>query len=93
MSDNGRLSHRRARRVVENDEYAAFVRRAIRALGARVGRGDVETLASLVELSSELDTVIAESIAGLRAAGFSYGEIAVRLGVSRQAVRQRWGVA
>jgi DNA-directed RNA polymerase specialized sigma24 family protein len=93
MTDNRELSSRRIRRVVENDEYAAFVRRAIRALGTRVGRGDVETLASLVELSSELDTVIAESIAGLRAAGFSYGEIAVRLGVSRQAVRQRWGVA
>ena len=32
-----------------------------------------------------------EGVAGLRAAGYSWAEIAARLGITRQAVQQRWG--
>jgi DNA-directed RNA polymerase specialized sigma24 family protein len=83
---------RRRRDDVENPQFAAFVRRIIRAHGRRVAEGDVEGLAELLALADELDTATRTAVAGLREAGFSWGEIASRLGTSRQAVQQRWGV-
>ena len=76
--------------VVENDAYSAFLRRAIRAAGRRVGNGDVDGLADLLALAGELDRAIDAAVRGLRGAGYSWGEIASRLGVSRQAAQQRW---
>jgi len=77
--------------VVEKDAYSAFVRRAIRAAGRRAGNGDVDGLADLVSLAGELDRAIDSAVRGLRDAGYSWGEIASRLGVTRQAAQQRWG--
>jgi hypothetical protein len=77
--------------VVENDEYAAFVRRIVRAYARRVATGDVEALTDMVALSSVLDDAIAEAVTGLRSHGYSWAEIAQRLGISRQAAQQRWG--
>jgi hypothetical protein len=85
------LTANRRRRVVENDEFAAFVRRVVRAHGRRVGTGDVEALADLVALSDHIDHAIGEAVGGLRRFGYSWTEIATRLGVTRQAVQQRWG--
>jgi hypothetical protein len=34
----------RRRDVVENDEYAGFIRRIVRAYGRRVSNGDIEAL-------------------------------------------------
>jgi DNA-directed RNA polymerase specialized sigma24 family protein len=82
---------RRRRNVVENDEYAAFARRIVRAYARRVGAGDVEALASLVALSLELDQSVRQAVAGLREFGYSWAEIADRLNVTKQAVQQRWG--
>jgi hypothetical protein len=76
--------------VVENDEFAAFSRRVLRAAGRRIAAGDVEVLPALVGLAAELDAAIGEAIAGLRAVGYSWAEIAARLGVTRQAAQQRW---
>lgn len=93
--DNARLSRparrRRPRRVVENDDFLIFARRIIRAAGRRIAGGDVESLATLVSLSKELDESINAAAVALHEAGYSWGEIAARLGVSRQAARQRWG--
>ena len=47
--DSSRSPRPRRRDVVENDEYAAFVRRIIRAYAKRVATGDVEALAELVQ--------------------------------------------
>jgi hypothetical protein len=81
----------RARRnVVENDDYAAFVRRVINAYGRRIASGDIEGLTTLAELGHELDDVLEHAILGLRDSGFSWADIATRLGVSRQAAHQRW---
>jgi hypothetical protein len=77
--------------VVENGAYSAFLRRAIRAAGRRVGGGDVEGLADLLSLAGELDRAIDAAVGGLRGAGYSWGEIASRVGVTRQAAQQRWG--
>ncbi|MGW0802740.1 hypothetical protein [Nonomuraea sp. NPDC002799] len=79
------------RRVVENDQYAAFLRRAIRAYGRRIATGDVEALADAVDLIDELDTAIAHAVTGLRAQGYSWADIARPLTITRQAAQQRWG--
>ncbi len=42
-TDKAGLSRNRRRDVVENDEYAKFVRRVVRAYTRRVASGDVET--------------------------------------------------
>ncbi len=81
----------RRRPVVENDEYAAFTRRIIRAYARRVATGDVEALTDMVALASVLDDAIAEAVTGLRSHGYSWAEIAARLGISKQAAQQRWG--
>ncbi len=81
----------RRRDVVENDDYAAFVRRIIRAHTRRVASGDIEALADLIALSAVLDEAIGQAVQGLREYGYSWGEIADRLGVTRQAAHQRWG--
>jgi len=86
-----RLTLKRPRRQVENDEYSAFVRRVVRAYARRVGDGDVEALALILGLAEEIDTAIAEAVNGLRACGYSWAEISSRLGISRQAAQQRWG--
>jgi hypothetical protein len=88
-----RLTPKRTRRQVENDEYAAFVRRVLRAYSRRVGDGDVEALVLLVGLAEEIDAAMAEAVKGLRAHGYSWAEIGARLGISRQAAQQRWGAA
>jgi ribosomal protein S20 len=86
-----RLTSNRRRRSVENDEYASFIRRILRAYSRRVADGDVEALADMTGLATELDEAITEAVIGLREAGYSWAEIAARLGVTRQAAQQRWG--
>ena len=85
------LTPHRRRDVVENDDYAAFATRVVRAYARRVGTGDVEALPALVALSSDLDVAIGQAVTGLRGFGYSWAEIATRLGVTRQAAHQRWG--
>ena len=85
------LPRQRRRDVVENDAFAAFARRIIRAHGRRVATGDVEALRDLVALSSVIDDAIGEAVVGLRQFGYSWAEIGQRLGISRQAAQQRWG--
>ncbi|MET8350909.1 hypothetical protein [Micromonospora sp. NPDC005206] len=79
------------REVVENDAFAGFARRIIRAHGRRVATGDVEALRDLVALSANLDEAIGDAVVGLRAFGYSWAEIGQRLGISKQAAQQRWG--
>ena len=90
-SGDSRPAKPRRRDVVENDEYAAFVRRIIKAFARRVASGDVEALRDMVALSALLDEAIDEAVTGLRGHHYSWAEIADRLGISRQAAHQRWG--
>ena len=80
-------------RIVENDQYAAFVRRVIAAYSRRVAAGDIEAISDMTSIAAELDDAIREAVTGLRAAGYSWADIAARLGVTRQAAQQRWGRA
>lgn len=85
------LPRKRGKRVVENHEYATFTRRVLRAYARRVADGDVEFLRCLVALTSDVDKATREAVRGLRAFGYSWSEIAARLGVSRQAAQMRFG--
>src|SRR3954462_12541725 len=79
----GRVPRRRRRSEVENDAYTAFCRRAIRSAGRRVAAGDVEGLADLISLRGDLDQALDVAVAGLRDFGYSWSEIASRVGVTR----------
>ena len=90
---NRSLTSKRARRAVENDDYAAFARRILRAYARRIADGDVEALIAMTGLAAEIDTAIGQAVTGLRASGYSWAEIGTRLGITRQAAQQRWGQA
>jgi hypothetical protein len=82
---------KRERRVVENSEFDAFARRIVRAYARRVASGDIEALAALRQLASTVETATADAVQGLRSFGYSWADVAARLGVSRQAAQMRWG--
>lgn len=88
---NESLTPRKRKRAVENDEYTAFLGRAIRALARRVSGGDVDAIADMAKLSGDLDDAIRQAVTGLRKRGYSWAEIGTRLGVTRQAAQQRFG--
>lgn len=81
----------RERGSVENREFDAFARRIVRAYARRVADGDIEALPALRDLLTTVDVALQEAVGGLRQFGYSWTDIAVRLGVSRQAVQMRWG--
>jgi prophage DNA circulation protein len=89
-TDKAALSPNWRRYVVETDAFAKFVGRILRAYSRRVAQGDIEALADLVNLSGEVELVVKEAVLGLHDFGYSWTEIADRVGVSRQAARQRW---
>ena len=76
---------------METSEFAAFTLRVIRAHSRRVGDGDIDSLVDLLAMSRELDHAIANAVTALHEFGYSWTEIADRLGTSRQNARQRWG--
>ncbi len=84
-------ARRRRREDVENDAYLVFVARIITAAGKRIATGDVEALPDLAKLSADLDAALITAVTGLREFGYSWEQIASRLGVTRQAAQQRWG--
>ena len=52
---NKSLTPKRGNRVVENDEYAAFLRRVIRAYSRRVASGDIEAITTMAALANDLE--------------------------------------
>ena len=85
------LTSKRPYRVVENDEYAAFLRRVIRAYSRRVAAGDIEAITTMAHLADQLEDATRQAITGLRQSGYSWADIAMRLGITRQGAQQRWG--
>lgn len=77
----------------DHGDYAGMVRRIVRAYGRRIADSDPDDLALILSVRAELDTAIDQAVAGMRANGFSWAEIAAPLGMSRQAAQQRWGKA
>lgn len=87
------MSGKRPKREVENAEYLAMVRRILRAMGSRVGDGDLDTLAEMLALREELDERIAETVRSLHGEKwqYSWAQIGRAVGITRQAAQQRWG--
>jgi hypothetical protein len=88
---NARLTPHRTRPVAENDAYAAFTRRILRAYARRIATGDIDALTTMTGLANEIGAALHEAVTGLRAYGYSWAEIGSRLGITRQAAQQRWG--
>ena len=84
------LTRKRRKRHTENDQYAAFTRRVLRLYGRRIAAGDVDAIADLGSMLTEVETALSRAVSGLRDTGYSWAEIGLRLGVTRQAVHQRW---
>src|SRR5690349_15246831 len=84
------LTPKRRYRVVENDEYAAFLRRVIAAYSRRVAAGDIEAITAMARLADDLEDATRQAITGLRSSGYSWADIALRLGITRQGAQQRW---
>ena len=80
----------RAKRERETPEVTAGVVRLIRALGRRIGAGDPVDLLELKRLRDAIDAAEREAIDGQRETGFSWTEIAVGIGTTRQNAYQRF---
>lgn len=74
----------------ETRDVTNAIQRLITALGKRVADGDPDELLLLKSLAITLRTAEWEAVAGLRGQGHSDTVIARYLGVTRQAVEQRW---
>lgn len=89
LSANSTLTQKR-RPVREPDEVAAGVLRMIRALGVQIGNGDPSEARLLLMIEAEIASAWVTAVAGWRASGFTDADIGAALGVSKQAVQQRW---
>jgi hypothetical protein len=69
---------------------AAAVGRQVDALAERTRTEDPDALLLLLALDEKLADAFRVTVAGLRASGFLDREIGEQLGVSRQAVEQKW---
>lgn len=70
-----------------------MIGRMIRAAGRTVGQYDPDQIKRLANLQAELDSAMVEAIAGQRLQGIWWSSIAEELGVTKQAVIQRYGKA
>jgi len=80
-------------KVYGNDEFAAFYRRIVRAFMRRVGDGDIEGLAELVNLANDAELAAGEAARQLVQQGYSWADVGKVLGTSRQAAHKRFSRA
>ena len=85
------LTRKRRRRHVENDEYADFLRRALSGYARRIARATSTPSPASTRWSPKRAEQLAEAVFLLRVRGYSWTDIGLRLGVTRQAAQQRWG--
>lgn len=79
------------RRIYGNDEFAAFGRRIVAAFARRVSDGDIEGLVELDRFARAADEAVGAAARALVAAGgYSWGDVARRLGTSRQNAHKRF---
>ncbi len=88
-TDEHRRKGQKAERKTENDDYAKSVVRQIRSMGVRAS-ADLYALRSLADAVDNGRQILALAVDGCRARGYSDGEIAAVLGVTRQAVWKRF---
>lgn len=82
----------KTKKAYETTDYAAMMRRMMKAHGTRVADGDVEDLAELMELQVYLDYVVRGAVQAQREVqGKSWADIARAAGTSRQAAQKKFG--
>ncbi len=74
--------------TVETVDYAAFVRRVLRSFTVRAS-ADPESLALLAAVAEDARVAVNTAARNCHAVGYSYAEIAARLGCTRQSVHER----
>ena len=89
-TDECRRKGQKRERVIEDDSYAAGVVRLIRKMGVRAS-ADLEALKWLAGAAEHARGALAVAVDGCRARGYSDAEIGAALGITRQAVGQRFG--
>jgi hypothetical protein len=77
---------RRDERVVETADIGKGVARLMRTYANRVGAADIEELAALWEIREGADAAMVTVVDGLLARGFTWTEMARRLGIRRQSL-------
>ncbi len=85
-----RVADRRRYRHIQDDQQADAAERQTLALARRAG-GNLDTLARLRDHYDDGPSVLTMAVHGLRAQGYSDGEIGRALGITRAAVGQRFG--
>ena len=81
----------RSGRAPRSDEdVVAGVVRLVRAVGKRAAENDPDSGVWLRMLQEELADAFGRAVAAWRRSGFSDADIGRELGVSKQAVQQRW---
>lgn len=73
-----------------DEDVTEAIDRMVRALGRRIATADPDALRYLILIEESVAEAWSDSVAGLRESGFSDGQIGRELGVTRQAVAQRW---
>lgn len=70
-----------------------MVERMLNALARRGAAGDLDALSGLARLESQAGAVLGDAVRGAHEppAAYSWTELAIELGVTRQAARQRFG--
>ena len=84
------MSRNANRKEIENSTYCQDAARFIRGAGIRASY-DADALADLMAIRNAVELAERKAVADLRADGWSWGEIADRVGMTRQACQQRWG--
>ena len=75
---------------VSDEKYAAACARMVKGLSKRVGSDSPESLRLLMVVQDVLDHAWATAVQDLRRAGEPDHAIGAILGITRQAVQQRW---
>jgi hypothetical protein len=71
---------------------ASFVARVLRSMSRRGAAGDEQTVLELFRLRKAVEEARDQAVKGLHdEQGWSWGEIALLLGQTRQYVAKRWG--
>ena len=84
------MSRNANRKEIENTTYCQDAIRFVRGAGVRASY-DADALADLMAIRNAVELAERKAVADLRADGWSWGEIADRVGMTRQACQQRWG--
>jgi hypothetical protein len=88
-SDPCRVRQQKAERVIEDADYAAGVKRLVRAQSKRAG-ADLVMFAMFNDSVEYAKARLQDAADQLIAEGYSYGDIGRVLGITRQGARQRF---